>query len=150
MKRKKRILMEDGKTQVVDADESRVKRPLAPTNIEISNWKPANERKDLVARFAPECLSKRDEKGNLVEGDFHEFFGASDVSIKDYEAQGYKQVLREDGKPVYHKRQPLLKIPTPVYRQRIEEAAHRAVYETQAVSKPNNPDYADGSLEQID
>ncbi len=124
------------------------KRRMAP-NISV-NHMPVNERKNLIEQYAPECLSVVSADGRVRDGEFHAFFGDGTTPIEDYKRQGYEPITRENGEIVRHRRDPLFRIPTKTYRERIEASAQRAKAQADAVSKPKNPEYAGGALEQID
>ena len=94
-------------------------------------------RKELVRRYAPECVPPAfNPKTDKVRRDaeFHEFFGDKDDS-RLYAHRGYEPVLNEHKEQVTHEGDPLWRLPTDVWKKTREVSEKKSKSRLKSSSK---------------
>jgi len=100
-------------------------RKPVPKGIDMSTML-VDERKELVELFAPECLNRKDDAGNVIRdsSEFTPFFDDPDIDPAIYRRQGYIPIIdKETDKQVVHRGDRLWELPRELFAKRKARSA---------------------------
>lgn len=117
------------------------KPKIAPQNISVTSTPATDERRELIAMYAPECAGPNAE--------FSSFYDDPTVPADYYKRRGYIPVTAPGGEQVTHKGDRLWKRPRQNFAKEKAESAQRGIDLAQSAKTAGDEGYAEGRLQEI-